>query len=61
MKGIVMASYTKDDTTCPHCGGEITCHWVGRAIYWCDVCGSNNPEVPPNVSIDFHPLAVSNE
>ena len=49
-----MAKYTKDDKTCPHCGGEITCHYAGCIIYWCDICGSNDPDSPPMIGMTFH-------
>jgi predicted RNA-binding Zn-ribbon protein involved in translation (DUF1610 family) len=46
--------YTKDDVKCPHCGGFISAHCAGvNIIYWCDDCGSNNPQTPPNVTLEF--------
>jgi formamidopyrimidine-DNA glycosylase len=48
-----MAKYTEKDKICPHCGGELKLHCAGEIIIiWCDSCGSNNPDYPPNISIE---------
>lgn len=48
-----MNRYTSDDKICPHCGGNLSPHSTyGGAIIWCDICGSNSPEIPPNISIN---------
>lgn len=48
-----MKNYTNKDKECPHCGGKIEGHCGGeKAIYWCDKCGSNNKERPPNIKIE---------
>jgi len=45
--------YTEKDKICPHCGGEISGNCCGeRVIYWCEVCGSNNPKTPPNINLE---------
>ena len=47
-------SYTTKDKYCAHCGGDISAHYAGKIIYWCDKCGSNDRNVPPSVSIKFY-------
>lgn len=48
-----MGKYTEDDKTCPHCGGEITVHWAGLTNYWCEDCGSKDPDNPPMIDMTF--------
>lgn len=45
--------YLAKDTNCAHCGGKLSPHsnGYGGIIIWCDNCGSNNPESPPNIDI----------
>lgn len=48
-------NYTQEDVNCSHCGGKLSNHWEGRLIRWCDDCGSNDKDSPPNVSVTFTP------
>ena len=46
--------YTKDDKVCSHCKGSISGHLCGEhVIYWCDKCGSNNPQSPPEATLEL--------
>ncbi len=54
-------SYTKEDKTCVHCGGDVLGHLCGYYVnYWCNKCGANNrtrkpliePEVKPDTNIE---------
>ena len=47
--------YGDEDKICPHCGGNLGWHSLEEAgiLKWCDKCGSNTPESPPNVEIVF--------
>jgi len=46
--------YTKEDKTCPHCGGNIEPNCCGdKIIYWCNICGSNDKDTPPNINIEI--------
>ena len=50
-----MSRYTESDKICSHCEGEINGHCCGdRIIRWCDVCGSNDKDSPPSITVDFH-------
>ena len=49
-----MNNYKKDDKCCKHCGGNLSDHCCGtNIIRWCDDCGSNSPDSPPNINIEF--------
>ena len=42
---------------CSHCKGNVSGHLCGdRVIYWCDECGANDKDVPPDVSIELEAM-----
>lgn len=46
--------YGPEDKECAHCKGNLSNHACGdRIIKWCDDCGSNSPENPPNIKVEI--------
>lgn len=47
-------NYTQEDKNCTHCGGTLSPHltWNYKTLIWCDDCGSNNKEMPPNITLE---------
>ena len=54
-------NYTSEDKICTHCGGNISDHLKDVFIRWCDNCGSNDKDSPPNVEITFHEIKREDE
>ena len=51
-----MKNYTSQDKECPHCGGKISGNCCGeQVVHWCENCGSNDRNVPPNINVELTP------